>query len=145
LYRNCSLILKFHLLIRKTTNKTEVKISLLQVIFRQKASNHRALLQEMTYSKRATNYRALLRKMTYTDKGYYESPRTGGRRPIGCLEVQVIFRKRAVEHIYIYSIHSQICAMTYAFDALASVFVCVSVCACVSECVHNRYTQINTL
>jgi len=36
---------------------------MLQVIFRKRATNHRAL-----FRKRATNHRALLQKMTYTDK-----------------------------------------------------------------------------
>jgi len=56
-----------------------------------------------------TNYRAVLQKITYKDKSFYDfmppcnvmcSLRdiTGWRSVIGCLKLQVIFRKRATNY-----------------------------------------------
>ena len=56
---------------------------------------------QVSFRKRATNYRALLRKMTCKDKASYDSTplcTPGWRRVIGCLMLRVIFCKRATDY-----------------------------------------------
>ena len=75
----------------------------LQVISRQRATNYRALLRKMTYEDTAsygsappyrdpTNQKRLFNPVT--NKNSWGVWCTGWRRPIKCLELQVIFRKR---------------------------------------------------
>ena len=56
---------------------------------------------QVIFRKRATNYRALLRQMTYEDKASYDSTppcTTGWRRLIGSPKLQIIFHKRATKY-----------------------------------------------
>jgi len=63
------------------------------------------LTLQVSFCKRATNYRALLQNMAYKDKASYASSNflpaarnTGWRRCIGCLTLQVSFCKRAINN-----------------------------------------------
>ena len=76
--------------------------SALQSFYRYRvAKTHGCLKLLVIFRERATNYRALLRKMTCRDEPLRNSQLyslftgTGWRRVIGCLKLQVIFGKRA--------------------------------------------------
>ena len=59
----------------------------------------RYLKLQVIFRKRATNYRALLRKMIHEDNVVHNTcGTTGWPRYVGCLKLQVIFRKRATNY-----------------------------------------------
>ena len=84
----------------------------LQVIFRKRATKHRALWRKMTY-KDNSSYDStppcisrthfghtfwLSQDISLTHSHILVETNTGLRRPIGCLKLQIIFRKRAINY-----------------------------------------------
>ena len=86
--------------------------SFLQVIFRKRATKHGALWREMTYKDKASYDSTppcisrthfghtfwLSQNISLTRSHILVETNTGWRRPIGCLKLQIIFRKRATNY-----------------------------------------------
>ena len=98
----------------------------LQVIFRERATNYKALLRkratnyrallwklQVIFRERATNYRALLRKMTCKDKAFY-----GSSPPCSHLQLETSIALLSIHmwhDSFIYKDDSFICDMTHLY------------------------------
>jgi len=87
---------------------------------------------QVTFRQRATNYRALLRKMTCEDKVW--------RRLVGCLKLQVIFRKRATNSRAL--LRKMTCEDMASYDSTPPCTLYVDIHVCMYICMMYIFVYI---